>query len=254
MRTSTISNVDELFEAVGVTNKTLSMAEKEALDKQGYLIVQGLLDKKWLEQLRAEFERLLKLQDAEEGKNAEQTTGTRHVSGLGKAGEIFERVYTHPKILAIARQVLGDEFRFGDIHGRDPLPGFGQQGLHADAPPRTPQTPYQVLTSLWALDDFTVQNGATRLVPGSHLEYGLPPKETRQPLYMHPKQIVAVAPAGSAVIFNGHVWHSGTLNSSKGTRRALQCIHIAPTYPYYNSIGQDIPDHVSPAARYLMGG
>jgi ectoine hydroxylase-related dioxygenase (phytanoyl-CoA dioxygenase family) len=251
-QTNPITNIDELFEAVGVNDKTLSRADKENLDKQGFLIIPGLLDKKWLEQLRAAFERLLEEHEKENGQHARQTTGTRHVDNLAAHGKIFEDVFTHPKLLAAARHILGDDLRFGGIHGRDPLPGFGQQGLHSDAPPRQPGTPYLVVTSLWALDDFTVQNGATRLVPGTHTEYGLPPKETRQPGYNHPKQIFAVAPAGSVILFNGHLWHSGTQNHSKGPRRALQCVHVAPGYPYYTSIGENIPEGVGPSARYLM--
>ena len=253
-QSNAIKNIDELFEAAGVTDKTLTKADKESLDKQGFLIVTGLLDKKWLEQLRAAFEQLLEEHEKENGQHARQATGTRHVDNLAAHGKIFEDIFTHPKLLAAVRHILGDEVRFGGIHGRDPLPGFGQQGLHSDAPPRQPGSTYQVVTSLWALDDFTSQNGATRLVPGTHTEYGLPPKETRQPGYNHPKQIFAVAPAGSAIIFNGHLWHSGTQNNSKGPRRALQCVHIAPTYPYYSNIGANIPEGVSPAARFLMGG
>lgn len=253
-QSNAITNIDQLFEAVGANDKTLSRADKENLDNQGFLIVPGLLDKKWLEQLRAAFERLLEEHERENGQHARQATGTRHVPISLAPGQLFENVYTHPKLLAAVRHILGDDLRFGGIHGRDPLPGFGQQGLHSDAPPRQPGAPYQVVTSLWALDDFTAQNGATRLVPGTHTEYSLPPKESRQPGYNHPKQIFAVAPAGSAIIFNGHLLHSGTQNNSKGSRRALQCVHIAPTYPYYSSIGENIPEGVSPAARFLMGG
>lgn len=253
-QTAKISDIDELFETVGVTDKTLGKAEKETLDKQGFLIVPGLLDKKTLEQLRASFERLVVEQEKENGQHARQTTGTRHVDNLAAHGPIFEAVFTQPKLLAAVRHILGDELRFGGLHGRDPLPGFGQQGLHSDAPPRQPGDPYQVVTSLWTLDDFTLQNGATRLVPGTHVEYGLPPKETRQPGYKHPRQIFAVAPAGSVIIFNGHLWHSGTQNNSKGSRRALQCVHIAPTYPYYTSTSQNIPEGVGPAAVFSWVG
>jgi ectoine hydroxylase-related dioxygenase (phytanoyl-CoA dioxygenase family) len=254
MQAQKISNLEQLFEAVGITENTLSRAEKEALDKQGYLIVPGLLDHQWLEQLRAAFERLLEEHEKANGNHSRQATGTRHVDGLGYQGELFERVYTHPKLLAAVRHILGDEFRFGGLHGRDPLPGFGQQGLHGDAVPRYPHEPYQVVTSLWALDDFTLKNGATRLVPGSHLEGGLPPKDLRQPGSQHPKQIFASTPAGSAIIFNGHLWHSGTQNNSKAPRRALQCIYLAPTFPNFSAIPATMPEVVTPAARYVMGG
>ena len=70
--------------------------------------------------------------------------------------------------------------------------------------------------SIWLLDDFTPDNGATRLVPGSH-RTGLMPDGTSS----HPHETLLVAPAGTVVIFNSHVWHGGTRNTTDAPRRAV---------------------------------
>lgn len=104
------------------------------------------------------------------------------------------------------------------------------------------------------MDDFTVENGATRLVPGTHLLTAKPEKYMLQPNYTHPKQISAVASAGSVLIFNGHLWHSGMINQSKGHRRVLNCFWSALDAMYFTNQPSEELEQLSPAARYLLGG
>src|SRR5262249_29251496 len=110
---------------------------------------------------------------------------------------------------------------------RNPRPGFGQQGLHSDAVPRAAADPFSVVTAIWMLDDFTTENGATRVVPRSHLVTRPLAKSFAQPLAHHPEERVITGDAGSVLIFNGHLWHSGTQNRSQGPRRAVQMIFVA---------------------------
>lgn len=73
------------------------------------------------------------------------------------------------------------------------------------------------------MDDFTPNNGATRVIPGSHLVLRPVPKALLQPERRHPDEKLIVAKAGSVLLFNAHLLHSGTRNRSNGSRRALQC-------------------------------
>ncbi len=117
--------------------------------------------------------------------------------------------------------LLGGEFVLTRVNGRDPLPGFGQQGLHGDW-----HTGYtgevQAATSLVYLDDFGAENGGTRVVPGTHRLPNRPDKRTADPASVHPEQQILSGPAGSILVFSAHLWHSGMRNNSKRTRRALQ--------------------------------
>ena len=90
---------------------------------------------------------------------------------------------------------------------------------------------HQMVNSMWMLDDFTPNNGATRVVPGSHLEFRDVGEKVEDLLASHPEQVLLCAPAGSVRIFNGSVWHSCTQNSSSktGNRKtafSLKSLHI----------------------------
>src|SRR5579859_1002077 len=89
-----------------------------------------------------------------------------------------------------------------------PQPGAGLQALHAEGGP-TGLGPYQVCNSIWLLDDFTEENGATRVVPGSHRRTVRVGDELPDPLAPHPEQVTLTAPAGTVIVFNSHLWHGG---------------------------------------------
>jgi ectoine hydroxylase-related dioxygenase (phytanoyl-CoA dioxygenase family) len=202
----------------------LTAVECEALDREGFIVFPGAIDAKWLETLRSAFESVMR--DSQPVTTGKQT-GTRHAADLVSKDVVFQSVVTHSKLTAAAQHILGRPYRVSQLGGRDPLPGFGQQGLHADWYARTRQEPYSVVTSIWLLDDFTEQNGSTRVVPGSHLQPHLPSKSFKEPAAHHPDERIITAPAGSVLVFNGHLWHSGTRNNTNLARRALQCVLVA---------------------------
>jgi len=180
---------------------SLSVAES------GYVVVRDAIDAAHVDRLRAAFE------------GAEQKDGTQHVPLFDAA------LASHPAIASCARVVFANaDWRVRDMHGRNPLPGYGQQGLHADWKPRERGEPFMVMSAIWMLDDFTFENGATRVVPGSH-EITTPlAKSLAQPLAHHEREVVITGSAGSVLVFNGHLWHSGRKNESRGPRRCVQMV------------------------------
>jgi ectoine hydroxylase-related dioxygenase (phytanoyl-CoA dioxygenase family) len=186
-----------------------------ALDRDGFIIVPAALDEGWVARLNRAFE-----------SAPVQASGTQHVTISDATPEVesWRALERHPLLIAGAEHVLAGAHRLADFHGRNPLPGFGQQGLHTDDVPRAPSAPYVVFTTLWMLDDFTAQNGATRVVPGSHLITRPISKSLAQPLAHHPDEYIAVGRAGSVLMLNGHLWHSGRKNSSNGPRRSVQMV------------------------------
>lgn len=113
------------------------------------------------------------------------------------------------------------------MHARNPLPGFGAQGLHADWKRRGADDPYAVVTAIWMIDSFTRENGATRVVPGSHRWRHPLPKEKLQPHARVPGEVTVTGRGGSVLVMNGHLLHSGTANASDRTRRSIQQIMVA---------------------------
>jgi ectoine hydroxylase-related dioxygenase (phytanoyl-CoA dioxygenase family) len=208
------------------------------------------MDAGWLESLRAGFESA----DEKEGRGTViNDSGTRHINDLVNRDPVFVGVYTHPKILAAVYHVLRCSFRLGQINGRDPLPGYGQQGLHADWIARAKGEPFRIVTTICLLDDFTAENGATRLVPGTHKLLTPPPKSLAAPASRHPDQKVIVAKAGSVLMFNGHLWHSGTSNKSNRSRRVLQCSYVGRDEYRFGRIKVEASDRLPATARYILG-
>lgn len=144
--------------------------------------------------------------------------GTRRLADLVNKGSSFDTIYIHPKMLAAVYHVLKRDFKLSSLHGRDALPMQGYQQLHADWGVRNLDESYHAVNSIWMLDDFTPDKGAPRIVPGTHKLQGEPTDYMNNLVDTHPEQVLLVAPAGSVVVFNAHVWHGGT----HGMRNEIQ--------------------------------
>jgi ectoine hydroxylase-related dioxygenase (phytanoyl-CoA dioxygenase family) len=244
--------IEEVLSGLGVTSHILSDVEKKTLDEKGYLLLPNIVDREWLAELRAGFEEQSVGGRVESGNNSRQESGTRHVNITLDWSKAFEHVYTHPKLLAIAHYVLKTDFRLSGLHGRDPLPGFGQQGLHADRPPRHLSMPYESITSICLLDDFSHENGATRLVPGSHAWEKKLDRVAADPNRNYPGQLQIEAAAGSVLVFNAHLWHSGMRNLSKTSRCALICAFTAAQLVGFSQPTLLHPEKLDLNTRYLL--
>jgi ectoine hydroxylase-related dioxygenase (phytanoyl-CoA dioxygenase family) len=193
---------------------SLAAADRDALDRDGYIVATSALDRAWVEALLHAFE------------GVDEKTGTQHVE-IGPSTpfrDAWGALSEHLLMAETARHILGRPFLGSAVHGRNPLPGYGQQGLHTDWMPRSPSDPFFVVTAIFMLDAFTKDNGATRVVPGSHRITAPIAKSYAQPLAHHPDEVIVTGSSGSALIFNGHLWHSGTRNVSGGPRRAVQAV------------------------------
>jgi ectoine hydroxylase-related dioxygenase (phytanoyl-CoA dioxygenase family) len=249
--TPTLSGIEDVLRECGATEATLSPAEKESLDRLGYVVLPDVIDSGWLTRLRTAFERAV---DQKQTTTNSKQSGTRHAGELIQKDEAFDGVLTHPKILAATYHVLRRSFKVLASGGRDPLPGYGQQALHTDWYPRVSSSePFSAATTLWLLDDFIENNGATRLIPGSHLWLKPLPKPMQQPNAKHPDQRFIIAKAGSALVFNGHLWHSGMRNESNRPRRVIQCQFVAREMGIMAQNQPDIPARLTTSARYILG-
>ena len=220
------------------------------LDTAGFTVLRSILDARMASLLTAAFEAALA--PASEMATPSQT-GTRHVEDPLGRDPAFVVVAKEPRVLAAVHHVLDGPFRISQAGGRDPSPGHGQQGLHTDWRPRSQGEPSRVVTTLWLLDDFTPTNGATRVVPGSHKIHSPLPKHFADPAAHHPQEILVQASAGDVVVFNGHLWHSGTRNCSAAHRRVLQVTFQSQAIPLLTPCTKARPDTLPTAIRALLG-
>lgn len=242
--------------ALGVGETTLTEAEKRSLDVDGYVLLYGVLDAGWIGRLRAVYEALMQKEGQSAGFEVHQEKGTRRLADLVNKGEVFDGLYVHPRVLAAVHHVLQRPFKLSSLNARDAMPGEGHQALHADWGPRGGNEPFHVVNSIWLIDDFTPENGATRVVPGTHRMSGSPSTQLADPAAPHPDERLIVAPAGSVCVFNAHLWHGGTANRTAQTRRACHVYYTAREHPQQldqrEYVRKVTYDRISSAARFIL--
>ncbi|MET9317284.1 phytanoyl-CoA dioxygenase family protein [Kribbella sp. NPDC003505] len=240
---------------LGVTDDVLTQDEKDQLDRDGYLPLEGILT---ADEVAAINERLAELTAAEgdrAGLEVHQEKGTDRLADLVNKDARFAVCFSHPRVLAAMRHVLG-EFRLSSLNSRAALPGEGHQALHADSGHPVEPGAYEVCNSIWLLDDFTPENGATRVVPGSHRRGTMPADEMPDPAAAHPDQIQLTGRAGTVVVFNSHLWHGGTKNHTDKPRRALHSYfalrHLPQQLDQQAYLRVNTYNHLTPAQHYIL--
>ena len=158
--------MDEKLEQLGLETYELVAEHKRRLDEDGFTVFEDVIDEDWLNALRQAFEQAYDREGADAGKEVAQMEGVRRLADLVNKGEAFDQVYLQPFLLAAVGYVLQQPFKLHSVNGHDPKRGNPPQALHADWGGERDRA--HVVNSMWMLDDFTVENGATRIVPGSH--------------------------------------------------------------------------------------
>jgi ectoine hydroxylase-related dioxygenase (phytanoyl-CoA dioxygenase family) len=239
--------------ALGVPS--LAVDHRRQLDQDGYTVFPGLIDPSWLEALRRRFEEICREEGSGAGIEVHQEAGTRRLADLVNKGPDFDRIYSHPQVLAAIDHVISRPFKLSSLNARDALPGEGAQALHADWGSGYDGR-FHVCNSIWLLDDFDAENGCTRLVPGSH-RHEHPSKALDDTKAPHPNEVLLEAPAGTVAVFNSHTWHGGTLNrSADRPRRALHCYYTAREHRQQldqrHYMRLETWKRLRPAARFIL--
>ncbi|HJZ46324.1 MAG TPA: phytanoyl-CoA dioxygenase family protein [Roseiflexaceae bacterium] len=249
-------NTYEALCALGVRDDTLTEDDRARLDEDGFLPLYGILAPEQIAAISARLTALLDEEGEQAGTEVHQEAGTDRLSDLVNKDPIFEICFTHPRVLAGIAQVLKGDLKLSSLNSRAALPGEGLQALHADWGGPVAPGDYYVCNSIWLLDDFTERNGATRVVPGTHRSGKAPRDEMPDPKATHPHEKKLLAPAGTVVIFNSHVWHGGTLNASAQPRRALHSYFCRRDQPQQldqrRYIRPETYARLSEAARYIL--
>jgi len=214
-------NMNQALLESGVRDDTLSVEEKDFLDLNGYLPLGRILTPEQIANMIRRLDKLAELEGEDAGKELHQEGGTIRVSNLVNKGPMFQIGFSHPRVLAAVQHVIGPRFKLSSLDCRMALPGQGHQAFHADWRSGVAPGDYYVCNSMWLLDDFTVENGATRVVPGSHRSGKHPKDALEDAAQRHPQEIQLTAPSGTVIVFNSHLWHAGGLNQTDSPRHGM---------------------------------
>ncbi len=178
------------------------------------------------------------------------------LANLINKGTEWEICYSHPKVLAAIWHVIGGELHLSSLNGRSALPGHGHQALHCDVYAGHSGPDYRACNSLWMLDDFTPDNGPTRVVPGTHRLATIPGDVLDDPSAPHPDQKLALGRAGTVLVFNALIWHGGTANRTARERRAVHSFWVDRSLRQQTDqrqwVSAEAAERLSPRLRFLV--
>jgi len=258
---------------LGVGDSDITTAQKAALDRDGFFIVEDVLSKQECARMAQAFEELHAAEQEEGGHEVHIEPGARRVSNIFNKTSAFDKCLEIPLILAASHYLLG-EFKLHGANLRDPNKGYGHQQIHVDVP-KYFDDDWWVLNAIILFDDMTLENGPTRVVPGSHhwppINVPVVNQGDWEPAELsaedrarvpddldapYPGEIFVTAKAGSVVITNSSLWHSGTLKTSDAHRRVLHLTYTRWDLPQQltqiDYLTQPLYDRMNAAHRFLM--
>ncbi len=183
----------------------------QRLMDDGYVVVTGMMDAADLQDARDDLNRVLGATPT--GRNSFEGYDTQRIYALFAKTRTFDRAATGALLLAVLDEVLG-HYQLSAPVGIRIGPGEKAQILHRDDsiyPVAEPHPPL-VVNTMWPLDEFTQENGATRFIPGSHRwEPGRRPADSDE-------VVAAIMSPGSAMFYLGSLWHGGGANQTSQPR------------------------------------
>lgn len=186
------------------------MTDREQLHREGYVLLRRAIPAEWLDDLRAAF-------DAGVMPSSQWPVprGMDWRHSLLDSDSKVQAVCRLPQVLAVVGELIGERFFLSQVEGREPLVGGGHQQLHRDL---SAQRPGDIANALAFFDDYGPENGATRIVPGSHRPG---PGEAPFDFTDESRSVQLSGSAGDILVFDVDLVHAGSLNSIGARRRSL---------------------------------
>jgi ectoine hydroxylase-related dioxygenase (phytanoyl-CoA dioxygenase family) len=224
-------------------------ADLARLERDGYVVLEDLIDPATCDEIRTDASALLDLR----GRNAFEGHLTQRVYSVLAKTRVIDRLVDEPRVLALLDRLLLANHLLSQLQVINLLPGETAQLLHPDDGVYPVPRPRQALgvATIWAIDDFTADNGATVVVPGSHL-WG----DDRTPVDSDERVSMTMG-AGSCVLFLGTLWHGGGANRSSSSRLAVTAQYcepwLRPQEAFTLSVGRDQAAALSEDLIRLLG-
>lgn len=224
-------------------------ADLLAVERDGYLILEDLLTAAACAEIKAAVKPHLN----KSGRNTFEGLRTRRLYNILNKSRCCDPLVEHPRVLALLDRLFLPNYLLSQLQAIEIDAGEQAQLLHHDDgmyPIARPRPPLSAAT-IWAIDAFTDDNGATVVIPGSHL-WGAGRRPTEQD-----RQVSVVMPAGSCVFFVGTLWHGGGANRSDQSRLAVTAQYceawLRPQENFTLSTPREIARLVSEDLRRMLG-
>ncbi|MFN3399873.1 MAG: phytanoyl-CoA dioxygenase family protein, partial [Ferrovibrio sp.] len=192
------------------------------VERDGYVILHNLFTTGEAADMRAALEPHF---HPHLGRNSFEGFGTRRLYAVVEKTLACNPLAEHPVILALLDRLLEPNYLLSQLQAIDIQPGEAAQPLHHDDAFYRVARPRAALgaATIMAIDDFTFENGATLLIPGSHRWDGRMPAEADIA-----RAVPAVMPSGSVLFFVGTLWHGGGANVTDRSRLCVTAQYCAP--------------------------
>ncbi|HYU43704.1 MAG TPA: phytanoyl-CoA dioxygenase family protein [Vicinamibacteria bacterium] len=236
---------------------SISPEHARRLDEEGYVRLEGFIAPERRRRLVDQIDALFAAEGEGAGAEFRQEPGARRLANLADKGEVFIECVVDETVRAYLAHVLGPRFKLSSLNARSANPHRAEsQPLHVDAGALPDEAGYWVCNTVWLLDDFTTENGALRVVPGSHRSGRRPQDALADPERPHPEEVLVTGRAGDLVVMNSHLWHGGTANRTGRRRLALHAFYCRwdkPQQQYQKALLRpETQAALSPAARMML--
>ena len=226
---------------------------EERIARDGYSILENAIEPDLVDELADDLLRLEQKHGVRPSKNDFEGHRTWRIYNLLVHGKLYERIPVHENVLPVVERVLDKGCLVSSLSSIAIGPDEKAQPIHADDQLMPLAKPHvaTVCNTMWALTDFTEENGATRIIPGSHLadsspEYG-----------KHYDSIPAEMKKGSVLIWHGSLWHGGGANRTDQRRVGIAMNYCAGFIRQQENQQLGIPLEIakgfSPRLRELVG-
>lgn len=250
-------------ELIKTDNKIITQEHLDQFDKKGYIVVPSALDE---DQTNALLDLTLRYAHAEEEAQVAYKYGENNT--LQRVYNLISKHSLYADLLEnrVLREILDSVFTTNTLHQKYVMssyqanlvgPGAISQKIHVDSSVPNPLPEWLVrVNTAFPLTDFTEENGATLVLPGSHKFCRIPKEED----VADQELIPVIAPKGSMICWNGHLWHKSGANRTDDVRIALfPCFaasylkEVSTEEEHLRIVDEDVMNYLTSEVRFMIG-
>jgi ectoine hydroxylase-related dioxygenase (phytanoyl-CoA dioxygenase family) len=227
----------------------------EQVRNLGYAVIDAGYPTGALQGISEEFNRTRDSYIEKHGESRLKSSNEFHTirAPLTHGGTVFLNLALNENLLTILKKLIVGKFILNQQNGiiNPPQEAYNQAAWHRDLPYQHFVSSQPIaINALFCVDDFTLENGATFVLPASHKDDAFPSAS-----YVKKNAVQVSAKAGSFILLDCMVFHAGGFNSTTQVRRAVNHVYNIPFFKQQINIPLNMvqPDILSVQAKELLG-